>query len=472
MNKKSKYLMKNTFLFGISSFSSKILTFLLVPLYTSVLTTGEYGIADLIVTTDNLLIYLFTLNISEAVFRFAIEKKSDKSGIFLYGIKIVLIGSIFVIIGIFFSSILLENKWPNYCYYLMFLYYIVAAISQLFVAFARALDMVKEIAISSVISSVLLVVTNVIFLIVIKIGLLGYLLSLVISSIGFVFYLLIHIISGGYIDRYSLCEATIRSEMKKYSIPLVFNGICWWVNNSIDKYFLNVFWGASYVGIYSISYKIPLVLFMIQSIFSQAWNLSIVKMFDYSDNDGFIAKTYRNYNGVLVFFSSILIMLSIPLAKLLFAKEFFEAWIYSAILIIASLFSALGAFAGGVFVAIKDSKGFSLTTVVAAVVNFILNLILIPKFHLYGAAIATVISFAIMWGLRIYIVIKVVDFKLDLLKNVLSYIVLILQVYIELSNPNDYWMQIVLFIVLLYLNIKTALEGGKCVYRGLNRFIN
>ena len=67
MNNGSKYgyLAKNTVLFTISSFGSKILVFLLVPLYTSILSTSDYGIADLITTTATLLIYVFTINIAE-----------------------------------------------------------------------------------------------------------------------------------------------------------------------------------------------------------------------------------------------------------------------------------------------------------------------------------------------------------------------------------------------------------------------
>ena len=77
-NNKYAYLAKNTMLFTISSFGSKILSFLLVPLYTAVLSTEEYGTADLVTTTAGLLIYVFTLNIADAVLRFAIDRKNNQ----------------------------------------------------------------------------------------------------------------------------------------------------------------------------------------------------------------------------------------------------------------------------------------------------------------------------------------------------------------------------------------------------------
>ena len=74
MNDKYKYLGKNTIIFALSSFGTKFLSFLLVPLYTNVLSTSEYGIADLITTTATLAIFVLTINISEAILRFALNK--------------------------------------------------------------------------------------------------------------------------------------------------------------------------------------------------------------------------------------------------------------------------------------------------------------------------------------------------------------------------------------------------------------
>ena len=76
-NKKYKYLGKNTLIFTISSFGTKFLSFFLVPPYTNVLTTKEYGIIDIINTSGILMTYIFTLNISDAVLRFAIEQKNE-----------------------------------------------------------------------------------------------------------------------------------------------------------------------------------------------------------------------------------------------------------------------------------------------------------------------------------------------------------------------------------------------------------
>ena len=82
-DKKYKRLTINTILFSIGSLGPKVLVFCLVPLYTSLLTTKEYGDADLVTTTVVLFSYIFTLNIGDAVLRFGLDKKiENKNGVF------------------------------------------------------------------------------------------------------------------------------------------------------------------------------------------------------------------------------------------------------------------------------------------------------------------------------------------------------------------------------------------------------
>lgn len=123
MNNGSKYgyLAKNTVLFTISSFGSKILVFLLVPLYTSILSTSDYGIADLITTTATLLIYVFTINIADSVLRFAIDQKTEQESYLSYGLKVLFSGSLIfgIIILVMWKGQILD--WKDYCYLFLFI---------------------------------------------------------------------------------------------------------------------------------------------------------------------------------------------------------------------------------------------------------------------------------------------------------------------------------------------------------------
>lgn len=87
---KYKYLIKNIGLLTLSSFGTKLLTFFLVPLYTSVLSTSEYGTFDLTYTTVSLLIPILTMSIVESTLRFSLDKNADQQEIFSISLRIVI----------------------------------------------------------------------------------------------------------------------------------------------------------------------------------------------------------------------------------------------------------------------------------------------------------------------------------------------------------------------------------------------
>lgn len=453
--KKYGYLAKNTILFSISSFGSKILTFLLVPLYTSVLTTSEYGIADIITTSVMLMGYIFTLNISDAVLRFAIEDKDPKR-ILAYSIRVLCIGSIIVAL-----SLLVVNKahiisWPSYCFGYMVLYYFGLQLSSLLNNYLRAIDKVKYVAVSGIITTMFTIFSNIIFLLLFKFRLSGYLLSMVIGVFGTSLFQLA-VLKFPLRNYFILhCDKNLKKEMLLYSVPLIFNGVAWWINSSLDKYFITYLIGIEAAGIYAVAYKIPTLLTMVQSIFNQAWNLSAIREYNKNDEDGFFSKTYTIYNVGLVLACSILLIINIPMARILFAKDFFEAWHYAPLLLISTLFSTMSGFIGSVFSAVKNSKVYAVSTISSAIINTILNIMLISQYGISGAAIATVISFFFVWVIRLVCSRKYIVWHVNFKKDLMVYVILIGQAVCAILYEKQYILQCVFFFVLLVLCFKTV----------------
>ena len=94
MDKKTKKLISNTFLFLIGGIGTKIIQFFLVPLYTYTLTTSEFGTTDLVLTTINFLIPFFSIQISDGLLRFGLDKKQNQNDVINCAFKILCIGSI------------------------------------------------------------------------------------------------------------------------------------------------------------------------------------------------------------------------------------------------------------------------------------------------------------------------------------------------------------------------------------------
>ena len=87
-------LLSDTFLFSVSTFGSKILTFLLTPFYTHILSEAEYGVPDLLIQNGNLLIPIVSLGILNGVFRFGLDKGTDPRSIFTTGLIVILLGNL------------------------------------------------------------------------------------------------------------------------------------------------------------------------------------------------------------------------------------------------------------------------------------------------------------------------------------------------------------------------------------------
>ena len=190
--------------------------------------------------------------------------------------------------------------------------------------------------------------------------------------------------------------------MLLFSAPLVASSLSWWINNASDKYILTYLCGISVVGIYSVAYKIPTILSVLGTVISKAFTVSAIKEIDINDTDGFLGKSYSLISYVMVIGCAVLIVINPFLSRILFAKDFYAAWKYVPPLLVAFLMSAISGTCQSMLTAINKTGIISITAVLGAISNVIFNIVLIPLFEGYGAAIATMISFFICWIGRYY----------------------------------------------------------------------
>lgn len=451
MNEKYKYLGKNTIIFAISSFGTKALSFLLVPLYTAVLSTAEYGTADLITTTATLLVYVLTINISSSVLRFTLDDRKQGKNILSFGFRILMLGTIVcaMIIGMVYIIDILD--WKIYYYICLLLCFFSTALYELMTNYLRAIDKVKEVAIAGIISSIVIIISNILFLLIIKIGIVGYLTSIIVGPLFASIFCMI--IAKEPVMTYVIvdCGKVLQKEMVIYCVPLIFNNIALWINAFLDRYFVTYFCGVSGNGVYSVASKIPTILSTCYSVFASAWTLSAIKEFDPEDKDGFFSKTYNMYGALMTIACSFIILFNIPLARILYSKSFFVAWKYSSVLLLSVMFNTFTVFQGSIFSAAKKTKVIATTTIISAIVNIIMNILLIPTMGILGAAIATAFSYFIMWLARYVFSKKLISMKINLVKDTFAYIIIVVQIIFEHIVGHFYLGQIICFIFILFL---------------------
>ena len=188
MNKYWK-LISNTLIFAIGTFSSKVLVFLLMPLYTSVLSEAEYGTVDLMVQVGNFLLPLVSCGIINGIIRFGLDKYYKKSDVFTTGFLTILGGfGILLVLEplLCHISYLGDNTMMIYVFVLM------SSMRSLCSQFVRAKGYVKLYALDGILSTATTIFFNVLYLVVLKWGINGYILAMISAdtlSTLFLFYL-------------------------------------------------------------------------------------------------------------------------------------------------------------------------------------------------------------------------------------------------------------------------------------------
>lgn len=448
--KKYEELAKDTILFGISNFSSKILIILLLPLYTSRLTTVEYGQVDLLTNIVNLLCPLLTLDIAESVLRFALAKEYKKNSVLSTGFVFVLLGTIILIVLTPLSRIFGETMEANWWYFiLLFGGY---SLQNLFSYYCRGSDRKKIFAIQGIIQTVSLLTLNLIFLVLFQMGMSGYMLALIFSyyiAVTFMF------VKGELVKELlpiKLDSAVIKT-MLSYSAPLIPAVMTWWINSFADKYVIIGIIGMGASGIYSVAHKIPTVLTTITDIFNQAFLISAVKNIE--DNDmSFYRKISTLFLVVNCFACATLITGSKIMGTVLFSKDYYQGWIYVPPLLLASAFSAMSAYLASFYRALKKTKILFSSTVVGAIINISLSILLALYIGTIGVAIATAFSFFVVFSIRYVILKKYMDLSLLTPPNLLTVLLIVLQAVITVRLNTGLYVGVVTLAALLILNFK------------------
>lgn len=450
IKQKYKMLISDTVVFTISSFASKILVFLLIPLYTAVLSAKQYGIADLITNTVNVIYPILTLSIMEATLRFAFDENNKNTDVLNNSLFVIFIAEVVILIIWPFSSVFGRTMHDYWLWFAVI--FGGFNLEEVLAQYTKGINKTRVFAIAGVIQTLVIIVSNIIGLLVLKGGLIAYLFSIVLGYYLSSAYLIVA--AKIKVESFTL-NWNLLKEMLQFSIPTIPVLISWWINTSADKYMIIAYQGIAESGIYSVAYKIPSILAMVTSIFTSAWTISAIKNVGEDDNDEYQTNIYRFFNIANILACSILILFSRVISSILFSESFFVAWHYVPILLVAYLFSGLSGFMASSFRAAKYTKGLLGSTVIGAAINIVMNFYCIKRFGSMGAAFTTMVGFAVMFYIRRHSMQKIVKLKVNIVKDSLMYVLLLVQaIVISFEVPGSWVIAVGILIILMTVNFK------------------
>lgn len=448
--KRNKYLLKNIIAFTISVFAAKLVNFFLIPLFTNTLSPSEYGIVDLLFTISNFLYPLITLNVSEAIYRFSMDKKNNANEIRTIGILCFLIAIIFG-----FGTIPIIARIPNYQEYAFIYYFHLITFSglQILLSYIKGEEKLKLYSICNILYSICVIALNLIFLLVLKLKINGYFYSYIISNLIIVIFILLNDTSLIKM-RINNIDKVLFKQMTKYSIVLIPTTFMWWIINSSDRIMVTYFEGEFANGIYALSYKFPSLLTTVASIFNQAWIFSAINEKNSEDIEEYTNNIFQNLFLIMSLAGLFILLIIKLLFKVIASYEYYNAWKYVPFLVIGFIFMTTSTFVSSSYNVHKDSRGFLISGLVGAIANIILNLLLIPVIGVFGAALSTCISYILVFMYRLIDTKKYINIKLNVNDIILLILAIMSSILMYINIKYETIFQLIILIIAICFNKK------------------
>ncbi len=460
MNKYQK-LASNTIVLAIGQFGSKLLVYVMLRFYTSMLGADGYGDVTNIVNASALLIAVVTLSINEGVLRYGLEKSNKGSHVLSIGINVAVIGlAVFTFLVPLIGLIeMLEGyQW------LIYMYVCTGSIKGICSIYVRARGHVKLFAVDGMLTTVANVLLNLLFLGVFNMGVLGYVMAVSLADLCSIVFLTI---KAKLWQKYRPFgnDKLLRNSMIRYSIPLMPTTVMWWVMNVSDTFMVTAIYGSAANGVYAFAYKFPSLVAVILGIFNQAWHMSAIT----EKNSRTISKFYSNVFGMVetVLFILVAGMLLVlrPFIIPFFGGEGFEgAYFYVPVLLLAVTFQCYSNFMSSIYEASSKTMHSLASSSLGAGLNILLNFVLLHLIGVIGAAIATFVSYLAVFIYRVIDTKKYLYMTINFPMMIVNFVILAGMSASVMFLPYGHlqnFINCILFIAVVALNFKSCLGAVK-----------
>lgn len=392
---KYKTLATNTGLLFVGSFGSKMISFFMLPLYTTWLSIDDFGTSDIITVYSTILVAIVSLCIAEAVFVIPTGKScDDQKKYFSSSLVFGLISAAVLLLLYILIHLLGGSQTTSFFTNIGYISLLCGTTIYMSIAqqFCKCINMIRFFAFAGIIHTLCVAALG--FILIKPFGLAGYVSSLVIANTLAFLYVLLRAKLYAYISVSAVSKEHLR-ELLRYSIPLIPNSIIWLIVSYINRPIMEAYMGMAAIGLFSLANRFPTLITTVYNNFSNSWQISVLQEYGKEGYERFYNRTcLAVFCGMCICVSIMAIAIG-PLIHLLFNENYYPAIDYIPWLCLSTPFMALASIVGANFSAIKQSKYFFYSSVWSAGSAILFNALLIPVIGLWGACIASVMSFVI-----------------------------------------------------------------------------
>lgn len=462
MNHKNE-MVKNTSIYFIGNIGTKLITYFLTPLYTMYLLPEEYAVADLYYTLIGTAIMIMTGKVAAAMFRYVADRNSDKEEVLSNTICVIIGGSVLFYVAVLMISQKIDIYIPLV---VMASLFIVLAFNEVVSSFLKAINENRLYLIHAIIAAIAQLCFSYILLKKFRLGILGYFYS---NLLAYIFASTVIFFKGKIYRfiKFSKVNNRVIKKLLNFSLPIVPVSIIMWLVQYSDRYIVMWEIDSATAGLYAVSYKIPGIAASLIAAFNNAWGLSAIRE---KYNVQYYSDIFENYFKILACVCSGVILLAKPLALLLFRQDFFAAWKYVPLLVVAYMFNFLREFLEYIYQVREETAMLLRDSILGACMNILLNFIMIKYWGVYGVIFATVISYMILFLSRYHYLVKIKNIKRNLKYVIAIGCLLIIQAILTIVDTiysNLFSLVITLYFVIM--NKPNIEDLWRIIKNGYNR---
>lgn len=397
---RGKQFLKSVGVYAIGNIGSKLITFLMIPLYTFFVDTAEFGYYDLCLTAVLLLSCFASLQLRDGAFRFLIDSDTDKARTEVVSATIRLLSRsllVFLVLAAIISFV-----YPIRCLWLSFGLLVTIALIEVFGQMARGVGDTKTFVTSNIISAFSIGALSVVFVVWGGWGITGIFLANIFARLLAIGYIEWRV---GLLSKYfrpALKNAQLTKNLLRYVIPLLPMVFFWWLTTSSDRFFIKHYFSLSDNGIYAVASRFGGILQIIGTIIFQAWQEMALRQYDSPDRNKFFSKMI---NMFIIFMSMVLICFSFGLKifyPYIVGHEFTSGIVYVFPIAMSAVLFALSNVLEMGYQCSKETRRALPGIIVAAVVNIGLNFLLINLIGIYGVVTTLVATYAVLFAYRLH----------------------------------------------------------------------
>ena len=307
--------------------------------------------------------------------------------------------------------------------------------------------------ISCIITGVSTILLNILLIVVFRLGAFGMITAIAVANGLGALYLFIRLKMWQYVD-FKKKDQKLIKEMYHYSIPLVPNGISWWIVNASDRTIITAILGTAANGIYAVSNKFPTILSSLLGIFNLSWSESAALYINSPDRDEFFSDISNTVTKLFTCLGVGMIACMPFVFPILVNSSYDEAYYYIPILVLGAVFNVIICLYSAVYIAKKMTKQVATTSILGAIINIVINIGLVHFIGLYAAALSTAISYFVMMVYRHYDLKKYMNitYEKGLLFKTICIFTFAIIIYYQRNIYLDIISLVVVVIYSVYMN--------------------